>query len=538
MKLTFLGAAREVTGSRTLLSTCGKNILVDYGMEQGRDVYVNEELAVKPADIDCVLLTHAHIDHAGMLPWLVKNGFNGTIWCTDPTADLCNIMLKDSAHIQEMEAEWKNRKAKRSGAKNIEPVYDMNDAMNTLKLIKHAPYGVEFEVAEGVKARFQDAGHLLGSASIEVWATENSQTKKLVFSGDIGNTNRPILCDPHYVDSADFVVMESTYGDRSHGQAPDFIKELTHILKTTFDRGGTVVIPAFAVGRTQEFLYFLRIILEKKLVKGHESFPVFVDSPLASEATKIFHENVADCCDSDTSELLRKGINPLRFDQLNLSVTTEESKALNFNTEPKVILSASGMCEAGRIRHHLKHNLWRREATILFVGYQSSGTLGRQILEGAKTVKLFGESIEVNAEIRNFNGVSGHADDKGLIRWASEFKTKPQRIFVNHGDDDAANTMTERLKNELGLVAVAPYNGDEWDLLLDKQTEQGDRELVKRKEYAKQQKAPQNGNAATLKVANALRRLENVVNRSGHMNENELEKLERQIIEICEKYSN
>ncbi len=543
MKITFLGAAREVTGSRTLLNCGGKNILVDYGMEQGRDVYVNEELTVKPSDIDCILLTHAHIDHAGMLPWLTKNGFNGTIWCTDPTADLCEIMLKDSAHIQETEAEWKNRKARRSGKEEVEPVYSMEDAMNTLKLIKHAPYGVKFKALDGVEVRFQDAGHLLGSASIEAWATENSQTKKLVFSGDIGNMNRPILRDPQYVDSADYVIMESTYGDRSHGEAPDFIKELTDILKTTFDRGGTVVIPAFAVGRTQEFLYFLRIILEKKLVKGHESFPVYVDSPLANEATKIFHENVADCCDADTSELLRKGINPLRFEELHRSVTTEESKALNFNTEPKVILSASGMCEAGRIRHHLKHNLWRREATILFVGYQSNGTLGRQILEGAKTIKLFGESIEVNAEIRNFNGVSGHADDKGLIKWAAALKQKPQRVFVNHGDDDAATTMTQRLKAELGYEAVAPYNGDEWDLLADKQTIHGDRELIKRhsKEQHSGQKSTQHkqahsGNAATLKLENAMRRLENIINRSTNLPKNELEKLERQIIEICDKF--
>ncbi len=537
MKLTFFGAAREVTGSGTLLEVCGKNILVDFGMEQGRDIYVNKEMHVKPSDIDCVLLTHAHTDHAGMLPYLVKNGFKGIIWCTDPTADLCGILLRDSAHIQESEAEWKNRKAKRSGEKEVQPVYGMKDAENTLKLIKHAPYDVQFDALSGIKVRFVDAGHLLGSASIEVWATESEQTKKIVFSGDIGNANRPILRDPQYITQADYVVMESTYGNRSHGERPDFIKELTDILKTTFDRGGTVVIPAFAVGRTQEFLYFLRIILEKKLVKGHESFPVYVDSPLANEATEIFKENVADICDSDTREMLKRGINPLRFEQLHRSVTTDESKALNLNTEPKVIISSSGMCEAGRIRHHLKHNLWREESTVLFVGYQSNGTLGRKILDGAKSVKLFGETIEVNAEIRNFNGVSGHADDKGLLKWAASFEKKPQHFFVNHGDDDAASIMCERIQKELGYTTTAPYSGDAWNLLTGEQVQHGDRQLIERKEYAQGQKRDY-GKESTVfaRVKKAMSMLMSVVDKSKNSSDEKLQKLEKKILEICEMF--
>ncbi len=536
MKLTFSGAAREVTGSRTLLECAGKNILVDCGMEQGVDIYVNEELPIKASDIDCVLLTHAHIDHAGMIPHLVKNGFSGTIWCTDPTADLCQIMLKDSAHIQEMEAEWKNRKAKRSGGQKFEPVYDMQDAMNALKLIKHLPYNSKTNIMDGIDVRFVDAGHLLGSASIEVWATENSVTKKLLFSGDIGNTDKPILRNPQYVDSADYVVMESTYGDRSHGPKPDFITEMAEILKATFNKKGTVVIPAFAVGRTQELLYFLRIILEKKLVTGYESFPVYVDSPLANEATKIFNENVLDCCDDETRDLLKQGINPLKFPELHCSVTTDESKAINFDTTPKVIISASGMCEAGRIRHHLKHNLWRKECSVLFVGYQSNGTMGRKLLNGEKTVKLFGETIEVNAQIYNLNGISGHADDVGLIKWISALKNKPQRVFVNHGDEEAAQTMMGRIENELHFTAEAPYNGDSWDLITDKQVEHGDRELIKRKNYNKQQSHSKKLSSAAQKVINALQKLEQLVNAKLNTTNKELAKLEQEILSIYNKF--
>ncbi|MEG1010874.1 MAG: MBL fold metallo-hydrolase [Ruthenibacterium sp.] len=478
MKLTFLGAAHEVTGSMTLLETSGKCILIDCGMEQGSDVFVNEKLPIKPSDVDFVLLTHAHMDHAGMLPWLVKNGFSGAIYTTEASADLCNIMLQDSAHIQESDAEWKNRKAQRAGREPVEALYTMEDAMAALRLLKPLPYQKRSTLCAGVEVCFVDAGHLLGSASIEIWLSENGVSKKLVCSGDIGNQNQPIIRDPQYLTTADYVMMESTYGDRSHGPVPDYVTELAEILQRTFDRGGSVIVPAFAVGRTQELLYFLRLILEQKRVKGHDGFPVYVDSPLANEATHVFNENVQDCCDDDTRALLQKGINPLSFPNLRCSVTTDDSKAINFDETPKVILSASGMCDAGRIRHHLKHHLWRPECTVLFVGYQSAGTLGRMLLDGVKTVRLFGETVDVQASICSLNGISGHADNEGLMQWAASFGQTPQRVFVNHGDEASCETLTARLANELHYTAVAPYSGDAWDLAQNCQVAKGERARI------------------------------------------------------------
>ncbi len=537
MTLEFLGAAREVTGSLNLLSVDGKHILIDCGMEQGIDVYVNEEMPISPAEVDLVLLTHAHTDHAGMLPWLVKLGFTGEIWSTDATADLCTILLKDSAHIQESEAKWKNRKNKRAGRDLIEPLYTMQHAEKAISLFKYVRYGEIFSPLPCIKARFIDVGHLLGSASIEVFASENGIEKTIVFSGDIGNINRPILKDPSYINKADYAIIESTYGDRSHGETPDYTKELADILQETFDRGGNVVIPAFAVGRTQEFLYVLREIIEQKRVKGYDNFQVYVDSPLASEATLIFKENVHDYCDEETKAMLKRGVNPLDFPQLRRSVSVEESRAINFDKNPKVIISASGMCEAGRIRHHLKHNLWRRESTIVFVGYQAAGTMGRKLLEGAKSVKLFGEPIEVAAKIVALKGVSGHADDKGLMRWASEFAQNPiTRMFVNHGDEDAAQTLSKRIETELKFATFVPYNGDAWDLIADKQVEYGARELIKRNNYNRnsntQSKGAHTQNAAYNKVQTALNKLENYIESNKNLSNKELEKLENAIADI------
>ena len=403
MKLTFIGAAHEVTGSCHYLEVAGKHMLIDYGMEQGVNTFENAELPVAEAMIDYVFLTHAHVDHSGMLPLLYARGFRGQIFTTDASADLCGIMLRDCAHIQTMEAEWKNRKLRRkAGAQLVEPVYTMEDAEGCIKKIVPCHYDDIIEVCENVKIRFTDIGHLLGSASIEVWATENGTTRKLVFSGDIGNKEQPLLRDPIYTKEADYVIMESTYGNRNHDKVDlDYVAELAAILKETFDKGGNVVIPSFAVGRTQEMLYFLRQIKVNRLVEGHENFPVYVDSPMAVEATSVFTENRYSCFDEEAMEYVNAGINPISFGGLRLSITSDESKAINFDETPKVILSASGMCEAGRIRHHLKHNLWRPECTILFVGYQSVGTLGRAILEGAKEVKLFGEAIEVRAQIKS-----------------------------------------------------------------------------------------------------------------------------------------
>ena len=470
MKLIFVGAAHEVTGSCHYLNACGKHILVDYGMEQGVNVFENCDLPVQESYIDYVLLTHAHIDHSGMIPRLTARGFRGQIFATKPTADLCSIMLRDCAHIQMQEAEWKNRKAKRNA--NVayqEPVYTMEDADAAIKRIVPCDYGQEIELCEGIKIRFTDVGHLLGSASIEVWATEGDATKKIVFSGDIGNENLPLIKSPTRTEEADYVVMESTYGDRLHaGEHPDYVKELAGILQETFDKGGNVVIPSFAVGRTQEILYFLRKIKEDQMVKGHGNFPVYVDSPLAVEATNIFHKNEDRCFDEEAMKLVHAGINPLSFPGLKLTITSEESKEINFEATPKVIISASGMCEAGRIRHHLKHNLWREECTILFVGYQAVGTLGRMLIEGIDEVKLFGEPIDVRASIRTLVGLSGHADKNGLIDWVKGFKDKPRRVFVVHGEDSVCKSFSECLWVEHGIKAYAPYSGTEFNLLTDK----------------------------------------------------------------------
>ena len=469
MKLMFIGADHEVTGSCHFIEAAGKNILVDYGMEQGRNYFENVPLPVSAPEIDYVFLTHAHVDHSGNLPLLYAKGFRGKIFSTEATADLCNIMLRDCAHIQMQEAEWRNRKGKRTKDIDIiEPTYTMEDAENTIRCFVPCSYGQEIEVCEGVKIRFTDIGHLLGSASIEVWLQEKNVSKKLVFSGDIGNKDQPLIKDPQYTDEADYVIMESTYGDRLHAEEKsDYVADLAKILDRTFARGGNVVIPSFAVGRTQEILYFIRIIKKEGLVSSFPNFPVFVDSPLAVEVTEVFQKNQFDCYDEEALELIKKRINPITFPGLTLSITTEESRAINEDPEPKVIISAAGMCDAGRIRHHLKHNLWRPESTILFVGYQSVGTTGRALVDGAEQVKLFGETIDVAAEITKLVGLSGHADKNGLISWLYGFKQKPKFIFVNHGDPDSAEAFTNCLNRELGYRAFAPYSGATFDLLAD-----------------------------------------------------------------------
>ena len=464
MQITFIGADHEVTGSCHVVSACGKCILVDCGMEQGDDEYENQELPVAPPDIDYVLLTHAHIDHTGLLPLMYARGFRGQVLATGPTVDLCRIMLKDSAHIQEAEAEWKNRKAKRAGKEEVQPLYTMNDAEGVLGHFIPCDYKEKVCLTEGVDIRFSDAGHLLGSASIEMWISEGPVNRKSVFSGDIGNLDRPIIRDPEYISDADYVVMESTYGDRYHDTGIDYVGALARITKETFDRGGNVVIPAFAVGRTQEMLYYFRKIKLEGMVEGYEDFRVYVDSPLAVEATQIFTKNKMCCFDDEAMALVEQGVNPLYFPGLTLSVTSNDSKAINFDNRPKVIISASGMCEAGRIRHHLKHNLWRKDSTVVFVGYQAVGTLGRSLLEGVGEVKLFGETIEVEARIVKLDGVSGHADKAGLMRWIDAFEKKPEKVFVVHGENDVCESFTGCLREERGLDAVAPYSGGVYDL--------------------------------------------------------------------------
>ena len=467
MKLSFYGADQCVTGSCHCLEVNGKNILIDCGLQQGRDEVNNEALPFHPGSIDFVLITHAHIDHTGRVPMLVKQGFRGRILTTRVTANLMDIMLLDSAHIQESDAEWKNRKAARSGAPKVEPLYTIEDAENVKQYVTTCEYGEDVELCEGVSVRFADAGHLLGSACITVTATENGVTKKLIFSGDLGNVDQPIIRDPSHFGGADYVIMESTYGNRNHTEVWSYTENLAKIIDDTMARGGNVVIPAFAVGRTQELLYLLREIKQKKLVHGHDGFPVYLDSPLAEEATSVFLQCDTDCFDPETQAVLKSGQNPIWCPGLQFAITAEDSKAINSDPRPKVILSASGMCDAGRIRHHLKHNLWIAENIILIAGYQSKGTLGRALLDGVKEVRLFGEDIAVNAEIAVLHGTSGHADQKGLFNWVEAFAKKPETIFVNHGDTEACEAF-QALLQEKGYVAVAPFSGAEFDLLSGK----------------------------------------------------------------------
>ena len=465
MKLTIIGAAHEVTGSCHYLEAAGKNILIDCGLEQGLDLYENPGLPIGANEIDFVLLTHAHIDHSGKLPYLYKNGFKGEIITTFATADLCNIMLRDSAHIQEFEAEWQNRKGRRAGLPPLEPLYEMADAIGAIELLSPRNYGERTPLCQGIEFRFTDVGHLLGSACIEVWITEGELEKKIVFSGDIGNVNLPIIKNPSYVHEGDFVVVESTYGDRNHSKEKvDHLDELTKVLRETFVKGGNVVIPSFAVGRTQELLYFFREIKEQNLLNEYPDFEVYLDSPLATLATEVFSLNRRDCFDKEALRLVDSGINPLVFPGLKVAITSDDSRMINMIAKPIVIISASGMCEAGRIRHHLKHNLWRKESTILFAGYQASGTLGRHLLEGVDEVKIFGETIEVRARIEVLKGVSGHADKEGLLNWLEAFSTPFERVIVVHGEDKVTDEFASIVAEKLECKTWAPYPLGEIDL--------------------------------------------------------------------------
>lgn len=532
MILSFLGAAHEVTGSCFLLEACGKKLIVDCGMKQGEDAYdAQTDLPFVASDIDYVLVTHAHIDHTGRLPLMSKLGFEGTVLATKATADLCNIMLRDSAHIQEFEVEWKNRKAQRAGEPLIEPLYTTEDAVAVCELFEPCSYQEPVALCDGITVRFVDAGHLLGSASIEVTLEEEGQRRVIVFSGDIGNLNQPIIKDPTYLTKADYVVMESTYGDRNHQiEKTDHIKTLADIINTTFARGGNVVIPSFAVGRTQELLYFLRFIKELGMVKINPDFKVYVDSPMAVEATQVFRANVLDCFDKEAMELIQGGVNPLSFRGLETSVSPADSMAINLDNSPKVIISASGMCDAGRIKHHLKHNLWKSKNTVLFVGYQSMGTLGRYILEGAKTVKLFGETIDVKAEILKMPGMSGHADQDGLLVWVKSFTPNPTKVFVAHGSLEASDTFATMLRDDLRIPAETPNFKAKYDLLTGACVDQGEayQKLTRRR------KSKPGG--AQERLLEAVARLAALVDRSKGRPNKELAKLANQITDLIDKW--
>ncbi len=531
MKITFLGAAHEVTGSCTLLEACGRKFLIDCGMEQGPDIYENSELPFPPAEIDFVFLTHAHIDHSGKLPLLTKNGFYGKVYSTTATRDLCAIMLADSANIQQLEAVWKSRRAKRSGEEGYTPLYTIDDVNALMQQFSVEDYGGEVTPCPGISAVFYDAGHLLGSSSIRLTIREGDETRTVVFSGDIGTPNRPLLRDPVVPTGADAVVIESTYGDRVRdGQPEDWKYRLAEVIDETLARGGNVVIPSFAVGRTQELLYTIRRIKEEKLTKA--DFPVWLDSPLAIEATNIYKDTLREYFDDETNTLLDRGVSPIGFSGLHLAVSSEESRQMNTDLTPKVIISASGMCEAGRIRHHLKYNLWRPECTVLFVGYQVEGTLGRKLLDGAGYVNLFGEEIKVSAHIEKLDGISAHADREGLRSWLETMEPRPVHVFVNHGADGVCDSFAGYVKKTLGVDATAPYNGDAYDLLSMSQVAAGGRKKVSRAVSDRRR----SNSAVWSRLYAAGVRLMALIERSRTCKSRDLVALTNRITALCDKH--
>lgn len=452
MKLTFYGAAGTVTGSCHLLETENKKILLDAGLFQGGSEAekINfDQFGFNPSEIDMLILSHAHIDHSGRIPLLVKRGFKGKIITSSPTFELCKIMLPDSAYIQESEAEWKNRKGKRAGRKSKEPLYTLSDAEASLKLFQPVEYNKVINIESDISLRIRDAGHILGSAIIELWIREKEEELKLVFSGDIGNKNTPIMKDPSIIEEADYVIMESTYGNRIHKDNCNKILALLDIITDTVEKNGNVIIPSFAVERTQEILYILNMIQESKSYKI-KNVPIYVDSPLAINATKIFGDFLPNM-DEETQKLYNEGDDPFDFHNLIFTHTAEESKAINSRKGSSIIISASGMCEAGRIKHHLKHNLWRKESSVVFVGYQANNTLGRRIKDGEKHVKIFGEEIGVRCNIYSIEGFSSHADRKELLKWIGSFRKKPKKVFLVHGEDSALTELSKLLDEELGI---------------------------------------------------------------------------------------
>ena len=468
MKIMFCGASMDVTGSCHLITTDSHKILLDCGQFQGGKEM--EKLNYEPfpfdaEEVECVLLSHAHIDHCGRLPLLVKRGFKGQIYCTDATADLLQVMLKDSAHIHEKDAEWQTRKNARTGKPPVEPLYTMRDAENTLKMVKPVLYDQLVEINEQMRIVFNDAGHILGSAITELWVDEGETTSKIVFSGDLGVEDRPILRNPKKIKKADYVICESTYGNRLHPANSTSIDELIEITLKTVKRGGSVVIPSFAVGRTQELIYQFNMFYEqhKEYQQDLENVNVYIDSPMATTATEVFKKN-AQVFDDETKAFILSGDNPLDFKNLKFTRNTADSQMLNADRTAKVIISASGMCEAGRIRHHLKHTLWDARNSIVFVGYQAEGTLGRSLVQGASEVKLFGEPISVNAEIYNLEGFSGHADQHGLIDWLSGFQTAPKQIFLVHGEYQSKHDLADKIRADLGFSPVVIECNSEFEL--------------------------------------------------------------------------
>ena len=473
MKITFLGATKTVTGSNFLIEACGKKFLVDCGMYQGKlelELKNDEPFEFDPTQIDFMILTHAHIDHSGRIPKLYNEGFKNPVYAHKATCDLCSIMLPDSGHIQEMEVQWRNKRRKRKGLPELPPLYTAEDAVRCLEIFYPVKYDEIIEITENIQVRFNDAGHMLGSSIVEIWTKEDGKTTKTVFTGDLGNDDIPLLQSPTMIEDADYLIMESTYGSRLHVRDQNKAEEFLDIVSETLQKQGTVVIPSFAVGRTQEILYEINRLKDKKDDEEFEQkyktlmqAPVYVDSPLAISATEVFKENM-ELFDEETQEIIKRGDNPLEFPGLKFTLTADESKALNEDPTPSIIISASGMCEVGRIKHHLKHNLWNPNSTILFVGYQAPGTLGYNIVNGAKKVKIFGEEIAVNARIEYIEGYSGHADQEWLMNFIYSFIKKPKHIFLVHGEEEAQEVLQKKILEETQINVTIPEFGETYEI--------------------------------------------------------------------------
>lgn len=474
MKITFLGATKTVTGSNFLVEGANKKFLVDCGMYQGQakeEVENEAPFLFDINEIDFVLLTHAHIDHSGRIPKLYKEGYRNRVIATKATCDLCSIMLPDSGHIQEVELEWRNKKRIRKGLPTQEPLYTAEEALQSISLFSPANYDEIIDLDENIKIRFNDAGHMLGSSIIEIWITENGETKKVVFTGDLGNNDIPLLNAPSMIEDADFLVMESTYGGRHHIRNDEKAKLFLKIVSETIEKNGNVIIPSFAVGRTQEILYELDKIrdtenLSEEFYEQYEKLmnvSVYVDSPLAISATEIFRKNM-NLFKEEVRKRIESGNSPLEFPGLKFTKTADESKALNEQPGPSIIISASGMCEVGRIKHHLKHNLWNPDSTILFVGYQAQGTLGRSLVDGAKKVKIFGEESVVNARVEYIEGYSGHADQEWLMNFIYSFLKKPKHIFLVHGEPEGQEILKEKILQDIKIPVTIPDFGETYEL--------------------------------------------------------------------------
>lgn len=464
MKISFLGATRTVTGSFFVIDTGNTRFAIDCGMFQGpKEIKERnyKEFVVDPKSIDFLILTHAHIDHIGLIPKLCKYGFSGPIYCSKPTQELASILLPDSGHIQQCEVERKNRKLKRAGKLLIEPIYTVEDALESLKQFRYLQLDEIIELAPPVRVRLRDAGHILGSCIVELWVEEEGKSVKLVFTGDLGNSNQPIVKDPTVIEDADYIVMESTYGNRFHKGIYNRLDQLSQVIKESMAKGGNLIIPAFAVERTQDMLYDLNLLYQQgELDPGID---IYIDSPLAIAATQIFEKHI-DYYDHEATQMLANGDHPLRLPNLKFTPSQEESVQLNSVLGNSIIISASGMCDAGRIKHHLKHNLWRPESTVLFIGYQAEGTLGRRIVDGEKLVRIHGEQVAVKADIRSIEAYSAHADQAGLVNWLKHFAVAPKGIFLVHGEEQGQRSLAEHIRKEMRLPVHIPDWMDEFVL--------------------------------------------------------------------------